>query len=193
MEVCDLEECDFLETKFYEYPTNELFISDSKDQNICMSNDNKQKGIIVHFHCKDGTPKYIYKPLNILSQTDCDMWCDSILKQYENNDNYMFLSYIYWKLEICSCVLVSRNTKWFNDNVSEISKIWDIILHERVHGSQHRAPNRKIKPDAKDITSYMKPVSTGGCLLTFKKPEIIINKLDIPTSGCLLTLNTGLH
>jgi putative phage-type endonuclease len=75
MEVCDLDECDFLETKFTEYPdyvsyindTSEEVFTDSQDVewfNNCLSKDNKMKGKIIYFHTKEGKPFYVYKPLD---------------------------------------------------------------------------------------------------------------------------------
>ena len=46
MEVCDLNACDFLETSFKEYGSVEDFTADGTFQ---LSEDNKYKGIILHF------------------------------------------------------------------------------------------------------------------------------------------------
>jgi hypothetical protein len=70
MEVCNLDECDFLETKFTEYPDYTSYSYDTLDefyededgvefQNICLSKDSKMKGAIIYFHTKTGNPFYI--------------------------------------------------------------------------------------------------------------------------------------
>ena len=73
MEVCDLDECDFLETKFTEYPDSQSYNNDLNEDNIklndtntCLAKDGKQKGIIIYFHTKEGNPFYIYKPLDLI-------------------------------------------------------------------------------------------------------------------------------
>ena len=43
MEVCDLNECDFVETKFIEYQSLEDYMNDG---DINYSDDHKEKGII---------------------------------------------------------------------------------------------------------------------------------------------------
>jgi hypothetical protein len=50
---------------------------------------------------------------------------------------------LYWKLEKVSCVLVCRNKEWFNANVKEMENFWKLIEHERIHGFDHRQPNRR--------------------------------------------------
>ena len=60
MEVCNLNECDFLETKFLEYENYKEFICDG----IIKTADGKQKGIFVLFF-ENGKPYYEYPPVNI--------------------------------------------------------------------------------------------------------------------------------
>ena len=47
METCDLNECDFLETKFVEYESYNDFIQDG---NFTHTNDGKSKGIMILFN-----------------------------------------------------------------------------------------------------------------------------------------------
>jgi hypothetical protein len=47
-----------------------------------------------------------------------------------------------------------RNKFWFNYAVPVLNALWATIEHEKVHGYQHRSPNKKIKLDAK-TTSIM--------------------------------------
>jgi putative phage-type endonuclease len=154
MEVCDLNECDFLETKFIEYPSSQEFMDDTYideetgDLNLNISKDKKQKGIILHFHAKEGKPFYVYKPLNIINNDDIRFWEETELDKYESHPyNYTFLKFIYWKLEKLSCVLVLRNNDWFKNNVVQLEKVWKIVEHERVTGYEHRAPVKKAKKE----------------------------------------------
>jgi putative phage-type endonuclease len=166
MEVCDLDECDFLETKFTEYPDEQSFMNDTRNQDLkqelCISLDNKTKGIILYFHTKEGKPFYKYKPLEITSEQDIKLWEETELETYESAPyNYTFLKFIYWKLEKLSCVLVLRNKEWFKNNVGQLEKVWKIIEEERVSGYEHRAPAKKQRKDA------LKPFieKEQGCLL----------------------------
>lgn len=197
MEVCELDECDFLETKFIEYPDYESYIQDSKDEeylNQCLSKDNKMKGIIIYFHTKEGKPHYEYKPLDIINSSDIEEWQENMVEKYQNNPefNYMYIKTIYWKLEQLSCVLVCRNKQWFKDNVKHLEDIWATIEKERISGYEHRAPNRKQKKDANtsnmSITNFItingisssnnnnNNISVSGCLLKFNKET---NKITV--------------
>jgi hypothetical protein len=175
MEVCDLDECDFLETKFVEYPDEQSFISDTQNlheyntdttdtKNIMVSADNKTKGIILYFHTKEGKPFYKYKPLEIITENDIKLWEEAELEKYESEPyNYTFLKFIYWKLEKLSCVLVLRNKEWFKNNIGQLEKVWKTIEEERISGYAHRAPVKKTKKEP------LKPFieKEQGCLLKF--------------------------
>ena len=165
MEVCDLDECDFLETKFVEYPDRETFLQDQEQEQ--QEQVNTKQGIIIYFHRKDGTPYYEYKPLSITVASDIEDWEEEQVAFHENTNGYIFMKTIYWKLEKLSCVLVLRNKEWFKNNIAQLQNVWNIIEKERISGYEHRAPNRKPKKE-----QLTKPFvnETQGCLLsTFRK------------------------
>ena len=166
MEVWDLDECDFLETKFVEYPDSNSFFCEQED---CI------KGVISYFHRQDGSPLYIYKPLNIKDSEEINAWEEQTVDKYQNNntnqnEKVVWIKNIYWKLEKLSCVLVLRNKKWFQDNVGQIQKIWKIIEEERITGYEHRAPVRKIKKEKDNVEKPF--INDNGCLLLSKIVKI---------------------
>lgn len=190
MEVCDLDECDFLETKFTEYPDSTAYLYDTSEElyeddngiefkNLCLSKDNKMKGAIIYFHTKEGKPFYMYMPLDLIHPHDIEQWQEGVVDYYQNKPefNYTYMKTIYWKLQHLSCVLVCRNRHWFKDNINSLEEIWSIIEKERVSGYDHRAPNRKQKKETIDLTT--KP--SGGCLLQFNKEtgKITVVKKEI--------------
>ena len=81
METCDLNECDFLETKFVEYNDEDAFNLDGTFQKTV---DDKQKGIMVLFSV-NGKPYYEYAPINC-SKEDYEIWCEKIMEKHENNN-----------------------------------------------------------------------------------------------------------
>jgi hypothetical protein len=144
MEVCQLDECDFLETKFIEYDTEADFQKDTANESFCVSKDGQIKGIILYFHeISKGSPLYIYKPLNIMQCSDIDKWIEQTIQQYTMDGKYSYVRVIYWKLEVLSCVLVVRNKDWFEAHVSELEELWKIVESERISGCEHRAPNKR--------------------------------------------------
>lgn len=189
MEVCDFDECDFLETKFIEYTDYSAYLYDTLDEyyededgiefkNICLSKDNKMKGVIIYFHTKEGTPFYLYRPLDLIHPHDIEQWHEISIEYYQNSPefNYMYMKTIYWKLEQISCVLVCRNSQWFKDNIGSLEEIWNIVEKERISGYEHRAPNRRQKKETLDITTNQ----NGSCLLQFNKEtgKITVIKKD---------------
>jgi putative phage-type endonuclease len=168
MEVCDLDDCDFLETKFIEYADYNTFKNDSLDEeNIFLSKDGKIKGEIIHFHTKEGKPYYAYKPLECVKPSDVDEWENNTLNMYESEPyKYIYMKTIYWKLEVLSCVLVLRNREWFKNNIGQLENVWKIIEQERITGYEHRAPKkRKMEPSIKPFFEK----ESQGCLLKFNK------------------------
>ena len=154
MEVCDLNECDFLETKFTEYEDEDTFLKDSpkQDNNIpsfSQTSENKLKGIIIYFNKPDGNPFYVY---NDVKNIDIDAWETEMLTMYNGDPyGYMFIKYIYWKLDIFSCIHVMRDKLWFKNNIQAIQDAWNIIEKERTGVYSHRAPKKKITNTTNNI------------------------------------------
>jgi len=151
MEVCDLDETDFLETRFVEYENETQFY---KDGTFFETEIGERKGIIIYFSSKTGSPQYMYKPLH-MNFYEFYLWEQELIEKHK--DTLTWIKNIYWRLDEISCVLVLRNKKWFNDNVCNIKDLWDIILKERVTGSDHRAPTKRVKKHTF--------VNDEGCLL----------------------------
>jgi putative phage-type endonuclease len=168
MEVCDLDECDFLETKFVEYPDSNSYIQDTQkreDGDTTIAMDGKRKGIIIYFHTKEGKPFYVYKPLELKCEEEILVWEEKTLSTYQSEEyNYVFLKYIYWKAEVISCVLVLRDREWFQRSVPQLEKVWQTIEQERITGFEHRAPNRKPKRE-----TPFEEIKSTGCLLKITK------------------------
>jgi putative phage-type endonuclease len=153
MEVCDLNECDFLETKFVEYDSYHDYFTDSLDlSSASFTKDNKHKGMFMRFN-NNGTPHYIYPPGNISTHTEYEAW-----EKHQHDNSMTWINNIYWKLDVLSCVLVLRNKKWFNSRLKEFIEVWDIVVKERTSGYAHRAPSSN--------THKKKSMFDGVCMLT---------------------------
>jgi putative phage-type endonuclease len=148
MEVCDLDECDFLETKFVEYEDYQAYSNDVTD---------KLKGFMMYFTTKDAKPFYVYKPLDLL---ESDEWEQEMMDKHEEQ-GLIWIKNCYWKLDIVSCVLVTRNKQWFADNIGQLEKVWRTILEERITGYEHRAPKKRV-PKSEPLPENQ------GCLLKMK-------------------------
>tara|TARA_B100002051_G_C16723531_1_gene633902 strand:- start:40 stop:1302 length:1263 start_codon:yes stop_codon:yes gene_type:complete len=154
MSVCKLNECDFLETKFFEYDSYNDFIHDSSDNKLFSANGN-QKGVFLYFNEND-LPKYIYPPIH-LSFDELDKWINNTIATCP----LQWIRTIYWRLDIFSCVLVCRNRFWFEASIGKLQETWEIIERERVQGYEHRAP---IKRNTSNKTSPFE----NKCMLVVK-------------------------
>jgi len=101
MEVCDLDACDFLETKFVEYETEEAFRADGTFQTTA---DGKLKGIYLQF--LTDTVVYEYAPFQC-TEEEYNAW------ERTTMDGRSWIKTAYWKLEDVSCVLIRRQPEWF--------------------------------------------------------------------------------
>jgi hypothetical protein len=151
MEVCNLDECDFLETKFIEYEDYETFLMDGS---FSKSNDQKTKGVIMCFMV-DNHPVYEYSPLR-LDEDTYNKWEQTMMDTYKEA---FWLKNIYWKLDIFSCILIKRNKSWFMRALPFIEKVYKTIEYEKKNGYEHRA----AKKQAKKPTIYIPPFS--GCVI----------------------------
>jgi hypothetical protein len=190
METCDLDECDFLETRFKEYENEEQFYQD----------ETHTKGIILHFverlsigcsmgdstdntggymlaQQQSGGPKYIYMPLDIdLTKESVEKWIEE--QRLKIRRSWSLYSVDYWRLDQYSCVFVERNKKWFQNAVPIIAKAWNTILEERISGYEHRAAKKRIpKPLALEVVQG-------------NEDSKIIKNLNIGTGVCLVKLDS---
>ena len=175
MEVCDLNECDFLETRFLEYNSEEEFLNDyyveidgsgNFKNNVMMTKDYKYKGLILAFIIND-KPHYEYCPF-ACNYDELILWQSQILSLYENN---IFFKSIYYRLDEISCVLVLRNKHWFNCALPIIQDLWNNI--------------NIIKKDKfllEDLEKKIKTSSSGYYKKVEKKKCLIDNKLFSSTS-----------
>jgi putative phage-type endonuclease len=179
LETCNLEYCDFVETRIKEYENAIEYYTDR---------EHTYKGVVLYFVKKmlvagalppsgmeDGrfnTPHYEYMPLDIpISETE--QWIHT--KKQELHEEYVLYRTDYWYLDHISCVLVQRNKEWFDAVLPKFISIWETIEEERVSGYAHRAAVKKQKPvvvvqqNSDDIRNIQ--ISGGGGICLIKLDE----------------------
>lgn len=157
MEVCDLDDCDFLETKFLEYANIDEFLLEPDPK--------KTRGIIMYFQTPEGKPHYIYKILDDFDKRKIEAWQDEMIESHQTSNEKKKMSKktwihnYYWRLEVYSCVLVNRDRVWFESNIGKIADIWAIIEKERVAGYEHRAPKKRVVKETVETVQVKKPIA----------------------------------
>lgn len=144
METCELDECDFMETRFKEYSSpGEFYYSEFIHD---------YRGVILYFIERQSainpnpsnSPHYVYMPLSYsLEKDSITEWIAQIQKELKST--HIMYETIYWYLDEYSCVLVKRNRDWFNSVIGKIQNVWNIIQKEKVEGYDHRIPKKKVQ------------------------------------------------
>jgi putative phage-type endonuclease len=174
MEVWDLDDCDFVETRFLEHPTPEAFYEDDehdyKGVTLCFIERTKMDQIAT----KQNAPTYIYLPVDApLTPESIDEWTQE-QKTIQKENGLVLLETQYWYLAEFSCVYIPRNKKWFDAVLPKITNIWNTIVKERVDGYEHRAPKKRVNKNTIQISndgsssSYMvqnMPLTNSVCLI----------------------------
>lgn len=151
MEVCDLEDCNFVETQFKEYAEPATTADDDAETKFYAGIPNYlYNGVILYFIKRDyvdNTPKYVYMPLNMpLDKQSIEAW---ISEQKQALNTHVLFRRIYWYCERFSCVLVKRNRDWFAAAEPRIIDFWKTVEKERITGHEHRLPKKRPpKPSA---------------------------------------------
>lgn len=169
MQVCDCDECDFLETCFKEYEDEAAFLHDScsdNDAEFYLTSARMTKGVIAYF-MKDGKPFYEYAPL-YLTRKCYDKWCEEII---DKNAGITWLKNIYWHLSEYSCVLIRKNDVWFESAIKKIETVWNTILAERESGYEHRAPKKRTPKKKTNVPDDEETTETG-CLIVISDLEL---------------------
>lgn len=131
MEVCDLDNCLFLETHISYYDTYNEYITDGSFQ---ISSDGYHKGIISEYK-GEFAPHYEYLRFNA-TEEEYDSWKPETEFEWVRN--------WYWKMDKVSCVLVKRNRDWFKTVIPEFCRVWGDIVKERVTDDySHRLPHQR--------------------------------------------------
>ena len=146
MEVWGIDNVDFLETVFKEYENKK---EADEDGTFNETKDGKLKGVIMQFE----NFIYEYCPFNY-DENEFDEWSENKIDEYEKK-SISWMKNIYWKLDDVSCILVTRNKKWFQAALPYFRSTWEIIEKERINGYDHRKPKRRnTKPKPKNIPVY---------------------------------------
>jgi len=158
MEVCDLDECDFVETRFKEYDSEADYIADTPARDTPAtggvrgySANGNEKGIILWFqtapalthqgYVSQPIQLYEYAPIGATAE-EYETWEAAVFEKHNRHGN-IWVRTIYWYLDEYSCVLVKRNRLWFSEAALVLQRVWTMIEEERQTGFEHRAPKKK--------------------------------------------------
>jgi putative phage-type endonuclease len=160
LETCDLEECDFLQVKLFEYDSDDRYnedISYNEDETVKKgyTSNHLPKGSLVTITSLDekGATKYMYEYGEFyLSYEEHLTWFQTIQAKYQ--DEKYTVEQIWWRIDRYECTLVGRDRQWWNSIVPDILDFWENVEHYRMVGNQELVDKknkrkRKKKPTVK--------------------------------------------
>ena len=160
LEVCDLEECDFLQVKIEEYHDfseyeKDVMINDGLVKGY--TSDNLPKGLVLEFYTDEGI-EYEYSPW-LASLDDILNWKNKFV-----SERGVYTNEKWWKITRYECTLVRRDKEWWNSVVPDIIKFWSEVVHYREVGNEEvkkriqgrkRGPRKKVFTVQEPIKGYL--------------------------------------
>lgn len=151
LEVCDLEECDFLQVKIEEYSCIREYEKDVLfDTGIQhgKTSEGLPKGLVLEYTVDD-VLTYKYSPW-LSSLDDILNWRNNMVQELGVSCKEKW-----WKITRYECTLVRRDREWWNSVVPDIIGFWGDVVHYRKVGNeevQKRINGRKRGPRKKIFT-----------------------------------------
>ena len=150
LEVCDLEYCDFLECKITEYKSSYEYYTDLGESDLYRENG-LEKGVLIElWDNRKKKSKYIYYGVGG-NKEDIHKWENEIINKSLDNIDIDYTATVYWKLELCNCLLIKRDNDWFNNAKPKIDNFWKDVLKYRETGIEYllekTKPKKRIKLD----------------------------------------------
>ena len=195
METCDLDECDFVESRFKEFATADEFYEKAANMRAG-EEDEKIMGVMVFLIpririSEDGyippsvaaaqTSQYVTMPFDVsIDRDSIDAWLRDLCR-IEYPHHVIHETY-YWVLDEWSCVLVQRNRAWFAAAVPMVVDTWETIVRERESAEyEHRAPKKKVRSNSHDIVVHKEQGEN----------HYIRNMPTLSNNVCLIKLESG--
>lgn len=160
LDVCGLDECDYLECEFQEYDNDTEFMNDVSHI--------FERGIIVEILKEnDESSSYLYSPITTVGYKTQEgkldelhkllQWRDATISQLES------VKVHYWKLVVCSIVRVYKDDAFVREKLTDLEVVWNKILAYRadrtlydkeIKGSASSVLPRSMPQRAPQLTGY---------------------------------------
>lgn len=171
LEVCDLNECDFLECIIKEYDNVKDFEKDTyefNDQKLAKINEietytiydylkqknGMEKGVVIElydYELEKSVFKYFFRNNNIRTLDDISIWESEIITMTLNDERYDYISTSYWKLKEYSCILVKRDREFWKVLLDGLTSLWNSVLYYRKEGIQSLLKEEKKETSKKNF------------------------------------------
>lgn len=171
MEVCDLDECDFLETQFVEHTDYDSYVAAREAYAATPSVEDDVSlrfgAMAVFAELGRAELQYEYGPIG-MSVDEAEGWLDEVRTRNESK-GYVWYKNLYWELVTASCVLVRRNRRWFESVIGDFDQFWKRVLYYReredewLEWKRLNAPASRVRLSSADGKGQDEP--SAGCIL----------------------------
>ena len=127
LDVCDLDECDYLEVKLYEYNGEKAFLNDKRaDADEMMAANGNEKGVMIEYMI-GVERKYMYNDVVACkSVKGAFEWRDAQLDMLRNS-NASNVHVTYWRVDVLSIIRVYKDLEFLRSTYPEIARVWDRV------------------------------------------------------------------
>ena len=134
--------------------------------------------------CTDVESKYIYVPYYLPEEEQTQYIKEAI----ESHPQHIPYEKTFWYLDQMSCVLVKRNTKWFDAVLPMVQYAWNTVEKERKEGYEHRAP-KKNPPKNKCMLNIPQCAVDNNDKNNTPDTTHVHNMNIVPNNVCLIKLD----
>ena len=168
LEVCDLEECDFLQVKLEEYENYDDYKSDihTDPSKFGFTSEDLPKGYTITYLKEPDSNKmhYLYCPL-FSTNSQIEMWKEEQIKLLETN-KYIPKEEKYWKITRYECTLVKRDKEWWNNVVGDIYQFYNDLLYYKSDNNVEILKKRVAEKNSKKKVYHVADVIDDFCLIS---------------------------
>ena len=164
LEVCDLEECDFLQVKLEEYNNLDEYLQDVNEK-VGFTKDDLPKGYTITYTEQNSIKsQYLYCPL-FSSNEFIDEWRKEKLQYLEDN-NLIFKEEKYWKITRYECTLVTRDKGWWNSVVKDIYQFYEDLLFYKKDNNVEILKKKILGKKSKNPVFHVEEKFDDFCLIS---------------------------
>ena len=166
LEVCDLNECDFLQVKLEEYDNFDAYKNDKNEMNESgFTIANLPKGCtITYLVGNDPKFHYLFCPL-FTSHDNIVIWVKEQMKNIEEKNN-KFHEIKYWYILRYECTLVTRDKAWWAENVNNIYEYYRDLLFYKKDNNINILKDKLKEENSKKRVYHIKETIDDFCLIS---------------------------
>ena len=168
LEVCDLEECDFLQVKLEEYENYDDYKSDihTDPSKFGFTSEDLPKGYTITYLKEPNSNKmhYLYCPL-FSTNSQIEMWKEEQINLLETN-KYIPKEEKYWKITRYECTLVKRDKEWWSNVVGDIYQFYNDLLYYKTDNNVEILKKRVAEKNSKKKVYHVAEVIDDFCLIS---------------------------